>query len=119
CDRCQREDDRAGAWAVDKPAVGGLAHEGQEPGPHVTATKAVEATEGAQIRLLHNVLRVRARAHQPECQVERRLHARQRQGLKLTKGAQGRASRSRGTIASPMQIIARPDCNYSRPITFV
>ena len=99
-----------------------IAHDREEPRLDVAAAQSVEASEGAQHRLLHDVVRIGARTGQPACETIRRIQVRQHlrieTGAPLLRGTPLDRHDSRLSLIGQPHLLAedsRPAAFYSLP----
>ena len=55
---------------LSQPVVAGIAHNGQQPWPAVSAAEIIEEPQSTQVSLLHDVFSILVTTCQPQCQIE-------------------------------------------------
>ena len=75
---------------LPQPVVAGIAHDAEQPRPHVIAAHVLEEAERPQVRFLNRVFRIAVVAQQPAREVVRRMQVRHDGGVE---GSGGRGQR--------------------------
>ena len=72
----------AATACLSDPRHVAIANNSQQPGFHIGPPESVEPAKGTQHRLLHDVVGICVGAHQPSCEIGRRIQMRHRVRLK-------------------------------------